>query len=133
MTECAPAESTLRWLSGSGVYICCAMASSVVRQRCEADSCPEHGEAERTSRPQSGAVLRERETRRPVGVLAIRALLLRKPEFERIVLAGHLRSRHGLRICRERDDRDGHPQRNAASARTAVIASRAIDRDSSSK
>lgn len=63
---CVPDESATRWLSGSGVYICWAIANSVVRQRWLADSWPEHGAAERTSRPQSGAVLRERETRSPL-------------------------------------------------------------------
>ena len=82
-----PPSRLQRWLSGSGVYICCAMASSVVRQRCAADSWPEHGRAERTSRPQSGAELRESETRKPVRVLAVGTLLLRQPDVERIVLA----------------------------------------------
>ena len=54
-----------RWLSGSGVYICCAIANSVVRQRWPLDSMPVQGAADGTNRLQSGAELREIETRSP--------------------------------------------------------------------
>jgi len=96
------ASSDGRWLSGSGVYICCAIASSVVRQRAAPVSRP--GARRRGGNeppPDRRRGVRERHAQ-PVRVLAIGTLFLRKPDVEGIVLALNERARNGLRVHRQR-------------------------------